>query len=61
MTERSIFSQHLRGCRKHTRIRRPGSEGNMIDENIKEGEDFLKEGEDDDKEVSVLAESPISF
>ena len=62
VTERSIFSQHLRGCRKHTKIHRPGQssrgdrsvEGLIMDENIKEGEDFLKEVTEEEKEVHVV-------
>ena len=72
MTERSIFSQHLRGCRKHTKIHRPGSsppsskfnEGIMMDENIKEGEDFLKEVTEEEKEVNnhnFIANGVVKF
>ena len=62
MTERAIFSQHLRGCRKHIKIHRPGrnvrNEGIIMDENIKEGEDFLKEVTEEEKEVMIFKKTP---
>ena len=70
VTERSIFSQHLRGCRKHIKIHRPGAsppsaknnEGiMMMDENIKEGEDFLKEVTEEEKEVRKLQCCSVVF
>ncbi len=65
VTERASFSEHLRGCRKRTPIHRPGAAAAaggatvLVDEHIREGQDFFKETEDDDKEV--LIENWVAF